>query len=203
MNIKLIAVLLLSAGGVLAEDITLRNGTEYKDVKVLRYDAAGIEVMTTNGVSRIPLRDLPADQQQRFGYSAEKEESFHAKAASEKSKRALQEAREKWEKENVSGISGKITDIAQGSGIILDGKRFVKCDTTGLINDQYYACRAYWDGTYTYVTVLGASRTIPRYVWYAEQPEMPTGEVKVKPSGPKMETIGYVGSIKKEKDFKK
>ena len=46
-----------------AEDITLTDGTEYKDVEVIRVEKDGIVVQTTDGVVKLPMDLVPKEVQ--------------------------------------------------------------------------------------------------------------------------------------------
>lgn len=80
-------------------------------------------------------------------------------------------------------IVGKVTDVIEGEGVILQTEfryegwdedwviyyssisAFLVCDTKNLLDGSLVTGAAYPDGTYTYTTVTGASRKIPRWVY--------------------------------------
>lgn len=52
---------------------TTRKGVTYTDVKVTRFDALEVRFSHANGISTVPLADLPPDLQTLFGYDPKNE----------------------------------------------------------------------------------------------------------------------------------
>ncbi|MHB1082857.1 MAG: hypothetical protein ACYC67_25910 [Prosthecobacter sp.] len=53
--------------------LTTRKGVTYTDVKVSRFDAHEVRFSHANGISTVPLADLPPDLQTLFGYDPKNE----------------------------------------------------------------------------------------------------------------------------------
>ena len=95
MKIKLLFSVICGltlAVSVYSENIKLNNGTEYTNITVVGSDGISIKVEHDKGTSRIKYYDLSPDLKQKYGYSAEKEQEYYRKAATEKQALAEQNA---------------------------------------------------------------------------------------------------------------
>jgi hypothetical protein len=66
----------LTVSTVLADDFTLNDGTQYKEVKVSRAEPDGLVVTTTYGVIKLFFTDLPREVQEKYHYDPKKAEAF-------------------------------------------------------------------------------------------------------------------------------
>jgi nucleoredoxin len=74
-----IFVLILLALGTLplpAEDLVTRDGTVYRNYTVLGHDVGYLTIMYADGGGKIPLSNLPADLQAKYGYDPAKSDQF-------------------------------------------------------------------------------------------------------------------------------
>ena len=69
IGIGLILLFLAFAQSVRAEDWTTTDGKVYKDIKVIKSDAASVTILDSDGGASIPLANLPPDLQKRFNYN--------------------------------------------------------------------------------------------------------------------------------------
>ena len=67
---KILASILCFASVVLADDLKLIDGKEYKKVTVSRVEPDGIVLRTKSGISKLYFVELPKEVQERFHYNA-------------------------------------------------------------------------------------------------------------------------------------
>lgn len=174
------------------------DGTTYEEVRWGRVTLSTVTIFHKTGVATIPLEKLPPDLQKQFGYDPQKVAAFQneqqAKLAAFQKEQQAKNDRLRFEKEHVQELSGNVTSVVEGQGVILNNQHllnsyfnaggtdtslvrlryfFLACDTKNLVNDADVNCRAYRDGFYTYTSVMGASYKIDRYVYYDERTELP------------------------------
>lgn len=86
---KAIVALLMLPGLVLAEDFTLRDGTKFLGVKVLRQTPAALVVETDAGIAELKFADLPPAVQKTYGWTDPAiAEAARAKIAAEAARQA-------------------------------------------------------------------------------------------------------------------
>lgn len=73
---RVFTLLLLTTVLIHADDIKLRDGTVYKDAKVVSHNATAITILYANGGATIPLAKLPDDLQKKYGYDADAAANF-------------------------------------------------------------------------------------------------------------------------------
>jgi hypothetical protein len=61
-------LLLVGLAALRADDLVTRDGQVYKDYRVLSHDTGFITIMYVDGGGKIPLSQLPADLQRKYGY---------------------------------------------------------------------------------------------------------------------------------------
>jgi nucleoredoxin len=67
---------LLAMARVTADDLTTRDGQVYHNYKVIDHDTGYITIMDSDGGGKIPLSNLPADLQAKYGYDPAKSAAF-------------------------------------------------------------------------------------------------------------------------------
>jgi hypothetical protein len=75
--------------------LTTTRGTTYQNVKVTRFDALEVRFTHANGVTSVPLADLPEDMQKIFGYDPRKAAAALADKHQERVKNIITEADKK------------------------------------------------------------------------------------------------------------
>jgi len=65
---RIILFLVLSTLITRADDITLSDGTVYKDAKIVSHDAVNATILYAEGGVTVPLAKLPAEFQQKYGH---------------------------------------------------------------------------------------------------------------------------------------
>ena len=192
MNVFRIVVMLFVVGIIAAHadetNLTLTvDGQTYSNVVFGTVSPSSVSIRHSDGIARIPLAKLPPDLQTKFGYDPENAANWQKYEAIVAETAQLRKQLEEIHKNSRIGIMGEVADVVEGKGVILtvkfasnnnkdvEEKRmwgikpvdwFLVCDTSNLVNDSKVQCLAYPDGTYTYTTVMGAHRKIPRYVYY-------------------------------------
>ncbi|WP_043585312.1 hypothetical protein [Geminisphaera colitermitum] len=73
------------------QDITLADGRVLKNAKILNHTPALAAVLHADGMSSVPLDQLPKDVQERLGYSSEKAASYTAQQEATRAKYAAEE----------------------------------------------------------------------------------------------------------------
>jgi nucleoredoxin len=76
MKTLLLLFLVLGVAGLDAADLTTRDGQVYRKYTVLGHDAGYITIMYADGGGKIPLSQLPADLQAKYGYDPAKSTQF-------------------------------------------------------------------------------------------------------------------------------
>jgi nucleoredoxin len=76
MKILLLLFMALGLAGLDAADLTTRDGQVYRKYTVLGHDAGYITIMYADGGGKIPLSQLPADLQAKYGYDSAKSSQF-------------------------------------------------------------------------------------------------------------------------------
>ncbi len=79
----------LTVLGAVAEDFTLVDGTQYRNVEVNRTEPDGIVITTDSGVVKIEFANLPPAVQQAYGFDEEKAAAFREATKSAQRERNL------------------------------------------------------------------------------------------------------------------
>ena len=86
----LLALFLCGAASSPAEDITLNNGTVYKDATILKHDAVTATILFSDGGAAVPISDLSPDLQKRLNYDpAQAQKQLALDAQNEARQKAL------------------------------------------------------------------------------------------------------------------
>lgn len=117
-TMKAIPLLLLVPAILLADDFKLRDGTEYKGVKIVRSDAAGIVIETDAGLLNVKFAELPADVQKKYGYDAEKIAAEKAKMEADLAKAREIAAQKLAAKKDQVRISAVIIQVLPGGLLV-------------------------------------------------------------------------------------
>jgi hypothetical protein len=72
----LLLLLVLGMTRLPAEDLTTRDGKVYRNYTVLGHDIGYITIMYADGGGKIPLSNLPAELQAKYGYDPAKSAQF-------------------------------------------------------------------------------------------------------------------------------
>ncbi len=65
---RVILILILTVTFIRADDLKLRDGTLYKDVKIVSHDATSVTILYADGGLTLPMAKLPDDFQKKLGY---------------------------------------------------------------------------------------------------------------------------------------
>jgi hypothetical protein len=65
------------------------EGHQYKNVTLSRVEPSGIQVLTDDGIDRVPFRSLPPDLQKRFGFDPQTAAKYEAAMAQASHQRTL------------------------------------------------------------------------------------------------------------------
>jgi len=99
-----------------ADDLTLSDGTVYKNAKIISHDAVNATILYADGGITVPIAKLPADQQQKLGYdSAKAADAATPESASDKAAEEWRNYRKALDK--YAAIDGKLVD-RQSSGVL-------------------------------------------------------------------------------------
>jgi len=186
------AVADLASMPVHADDITLTDGTVYKNATIINHSAVSATIETDKGGAIVPIEKLPKDVQAKLGYDPKaaddvKKQRAEALAEGEKqealenlakaiSKAALQ-ARGRIIQVVPDGILAELSaHHSDDKGRLVGGKWpqydtsqylgervFVECDTAGLVDDAQWSGTIWKIGTFSYTNATGAMATIPKY----------------------------------------
>jgi len=66
-----IFILVLTLTFVRADDLTLSDGTIYKNAKIVSHDKTNITILYADGGATLPIAKLPADLQKKFGFDSD------------------------------------------------------------------------------------------------------------------------------------
>lgn len=161
----LAAALLLAAVSVPAIDITTRDGSAFKDAKILRQEPDRITIAYPNGGATLYLRDLTDELQKRFGYDPQQAQQYR------QDKRDLQAigataVTVTWQ------ISQFVTDGLAIGYAFLDGTYKQICVVgpfaTNIAEHTLLSSTVYPAGRYTFVTGRDKVRTVPRFALTAD-----------------------------------
>ena len=174
------------------------DGITYSNVTFGTVSPSSVSIYHSTGIAKVPLTKLPSELQQQFGYDPQKATAWQKseRQAAEAQLATHEEAkrRTEWIKNNVVNIGGVVVDVVEGKGVILSNKNdaealnrayiqygaivspeslkihtcFLECDTKKFVNGSTVYCSAYMEGTYSYITVMGANMKISRWVYYGQ-----------------------------------
>jgi hypothetical protein len=212
-------ILILTSVSLLAEDITLSDGTVYKEATIISSDPSTAKITHESGVARIPLERLPAPLQQRLGYDPAKAEVFKQEQGKLALDKKISDSKAQVEKlidDSALEVSVSISQVLTGGILISDGKYtcgpvktrkvettlkvnpgdgdplsqgvwrqtdrtvtdfryenyretgglgtlFIEGDFDGVFDGGGWSGKIWKSGTYSFTTVLGARRTVPKY----------------------------------------
>ncbi len=150
-------------------------GKTYTSAIIKKKDAAHAVVTHSDGCATVDLSSLSEDLQNRLGYNREaaNQEIERQKASKESLEKAERIATRKAQIkvaasnqcENVFITVSSVEDTGLLGQRGKDGTIFIEMDTAGqgYLSDRIYRFRAREIGTFKYTTVLGASRSVPRF----------------------------------------
>lgn len=179
--------------------LVLESGKTYKTVTIVKIEADAISITHSAGMARIPMEDLQQSSRDALGYDPEKavesrqrflaqkasaDRANDARIAAEKAELAAKEAAKDWYNSSREyyvrvtqvlddGILGYVSpyEIPPSSRIYLYPS-FVEIPTSehDLYDGWYGIIRAVQvTGTYSYKTVLGAKKTVAKYIYVPEK----------------------------------
>ena len=142
-----------------AEDLTLTNGTVYKNITVTKVDPDGLRIIHSDGGGKVLFTQLPEATQQKYHYDPAAAQKFAAAQEAKKRadlERALQQsaaaaaaapapvaaaptATEPEKKVWARTIPDKILQMVKGDLVFLDGSKFSNFDEQKLAPVRYYA----------------------------------------------------------------
>ncbi len=152
----------LSASLLRAEDLTLTDGTVYKNITVTKVDPDGLRIIHSDGGGKVLFTQLPEATQQKYHYDPAAAQKFAAaqeakkradleRALKQSSEAAAAEAANPTPKAAASTttepekkiwartIPDKILQMVKGDLVFLDGNKFSNFDEQKLAPVRYYA----------------------------------------------------------------
>ena len=165
-------------------ELSTNNGHVYRDVTVTSVDPAGIKIMHSSGIAKLPFEVLPEELRTKLGYNPEKAQEFAAKESVMKQGAAkaaeLSRLKQRFAaeaKKRMVTIQGKVLQVLGDRLILTDAKQITEdrhmslpdnaacviCNTQGLVDGSYVKEELYPADTFQYSTVLGGVRTIRCY----------------------------------------
>lgn len=187
---KPIFVVFALVGLACADDFTLTDGTEYKDVRVRRADPDGLVLVTADGIVKAPFSKLPAAVQKQYNYDPAAAGKFvsetNAKAAEAErtastmaAKADSETKRQTSTKEQVAAameVKLTVTSVMDG-GFLAHGYKldpygsdtafsddiYVAGEIPGLVDNARVNATVAPAGTKKFTTVMGAERTVAKF----------------------------------------
>lgn len=189
--LSLVLIVTVSAA-TRADDITLANGVVLKNATITKTDAAFATITHDAGITRVKIAELPetlrpADYTPEVAaeaIAADKRAQAEAAAAGarreqeawalEKAQRAEQAQAKRIEEatRKIESLAAKVrfqvVSVVEGEGVVArpagtEEDVFVIGPTKGLVDGQWMTSVLYPAGTYSFTTVLGATRTVERF----------------------------------------
>lgn len=200
---KILLAVFALVGLACADDFTLTDGTEYKDVRVRRVEPDGLVIVTVDGIIKIPFSKLSEVIQKKYNFdasaagkfasdSAAKTADLDRKAREQESNIKLGEAEPP--PESTLDVKLTVMQVVNG-GFLASGyirqpygptmkftdDIFVEGEIPGLVDNAKLSAVISKAGTKRFTSVLGSERTLAKFrlisVSEIETTESPSGGV--------------------------
>ena len=187
-----VAIILMLAAGVLCGEETISvisdKTRSFTNAEVYKVTTSEVWVKVGAGLARVPLAEVSPELQKKFSYDpvkaeAEKQAALGKEAAQMETLRLKLEATqnadiERWRKENLRLVDGKIYDKSDltvifgpvisvtKEGLLVNNRCdtvFLSANTKGITDGATVDGYGLPKGTYQYVAVGGAVRTVKSY----------------------------------------
>ena len=142
-NLAGLALSIIFAFCISAEDLILPSGKTYTDYKITRTEADGITIMHSDGVTKLSFSQLPGNLQQQYNYDPQKAQNYNRKVwVQRETFWAQREAAAKRTEadDEIEALRKEAVDILKKSGFEMIGEVSQVTENGVLI---YYASRPY------------------------------------------------------------
>ena len=164
-----LACVFLCASAARADDITLTDGTVYKNAKILNHDAVNATILYADGGVTVPISKLPKATQTALGYDPA---VANAKLQAEAAERQQEYAKRREAEAIIAHGAirrvlpeGVIIELSAGDGAEANflGLSLVRCDTNNLVAGKHWEGKIWPDGEYLYTDESGERNTIRKF----------------------------------------
>lgn len=181
---------LLLAEDPALQDITLKDGTVLKAATIKETNPLEASIIYEDGAIRVPLENMPADFVAKLGYTEADASAWKDKEAGKEvarqdaAKLAAVDARKEWK-------TVYLNQIIDG-GAICAGDLFIAGDFSGKVDGDLWEGWAWKIGTFSFTTVMGAKRTIPKWTTLRDDAitVLKDAPLPTKPSSPIVQGLG-------------
>jgi hypothetical protein len=192
MKAAALALALGFAACASAMDFTLPDGTVLKDVKVSSTTASRASLTHSEGLASVDLGSLTEAQRDQLGVAYDREAYFAAKDSQEREK--AEAATEQMLSARSRPLTIRIKQIVEGGALCTAwvgtatsaqehfGEVFLAGDFEGKVDGDLWQGRAWKVGTFSFTTVMGAQRTIPRWTTLREEALAAKDSIPVAPT---------------------
>jgi|SRR5581483_11570485 len=114
-------LLVAFASVVHSEDIKLLNGGVLKDATITSYDAIGVTITHSSGISRVPYNELPAELRQKFSYDPKKAQE-QVEAETRAARQRAQQERLLLDQQSQEAAAAELSEQLDKAAVRISGK---------------------------------------------------------------------------------